>query len=531
MTPTAANPIVATASGRVEGLSQEGVLSFLGIPYAGSCSGENRFLPPRPPEPWTGVRTAHAAGPTAPQLERPRHGSHEQSEDCLALNVWTPGTTGKKPVLFWMHGGGFFTGRGLTAHTDGAELARTEDVVVVSVNHRLALLGFLYLSELGGGDWGYEANPSLLDLVAALEWVRDNIAGFGGDPSNVTIFGHSGGGGKVSAILTSPLAEGLFSRAVVHGGPPFGYKDPARATEIAQRALALLGVNGNDASALRALPRERLMAVQAQLGVGAEPTDHGMLFAPVAGTASLPAFPEEALAAGVAAGIPLMTGTAIDEARFIMAGQPRWQEPDFDLDEATVLRILDAGFNHPDDARAVLDAYRDSGGPYRGSSGDSARLRLLDLMLDILSDQFAIRTHRLAAAKAAFGTAPVYSYWCTLGQDMPLGSFHGTEMPIFFRNVGMGAIPVDEPAYHKAAPVMSHALATFARTGNPNDGGVGGLVWPAFEQGEPAQFHFGDDGFDVTDRFARERLERWSGFVTTSRQDPWGRAIGESGRA
>ncbi|OLT05204.1 hypothetical protein BJF90_19980 [Pseudonocardia sp. CNS-004] len=327
--------IADTTRGKVEGTAEHGVHRFLGIPYAAPVSGRGRFLPPTPATPWTGVRQAVAPGPVAPQFSVPgRPALAEPGEDCLVLNVWTPALTGNRPVLVWIHGGGFIAGTGYAPHTAGAALASGEDVVVVSLNHRLGLLGFLHLAELGGADWGFEANPSLLDLVAALEWVRDNIAGFGGDPSSVTIFGHSGGGGKVTSLLTSPAARDLFHRAVVLGGPPFGLKDTGRATLVAERALRMLDMDRADPTALQDLPLERLLEVQGRLGVGRGPTENGMLFAPVVGTPSVPAYPAEALAAGVGADIPLLTGTALDEARFMLAGHPRWLDAGLDIDDA-----------------------------------------------------------------------------------------------------------------------------------------------------------------------------------------------------
>src|SRR5579875_2088986 len=214
-------PVGRTTAGDVQGTPIDGVLRFLGIPYGASTAGANRFMAPQPPEPWTGVRQ-EVRPPLAPQFQGRRPGPPEpMSEDCLMANVWTPSTSGSRPVLVWMHGGGFIMGSALRPETDGASLCREGDVVVVSVHHRLGLLGFLHLEELGGERWGASANNSILDLIAALEWVRDNIAAFGGDPERVTIFGHSGGGGKVATVLSSPAARGLVHRACILGGPPF----------------------------------------------------------------------------------------------------------------------------------------------------------------------------------------------------------------------------------------------------------------------------------------------------------------------
>ncbi|GAA0895482.1 carboxylesterase/lipase family protein [Pseudonocardia zijingensis] len=505
-----------TTRGKVEGTVEDGVHRFLGIPYAAPVSGAGRFLPPRPAPGWTGVRPAAEPGPIAPQFTVPgRPALAEPGEDCLVLNVWTPALTGDRPVLVWIHGGGFFTGTGYMPHTAGAALASSEDVVVVSLNHRLGLLGFLHLAELGGAEWGFEANPSILDLVAALEWVRDNIAGFGGDPDRVTIFGHSGGGGKVTSLLTSPAARGLFHRAGVLGGPPFGLKDAGRATLEAERALHMLDLDRADLSALQDVPLERLLDVQGELGVGRGPTENSMRFAPVLGTPSVPASPQEALSAGVGADVPLLIGTALDEARFMLATHPGWLDPGVDVDDDTVVRLVEPGVDDTSAAAGVVAGYRARAG--RGT-------RNVDLLMDVLSDQFTVRSARLADAHHA-GGGRVHSYLCDLNRDEPLGAFHGIEVPIFFRTVGVGPIGASGPALDRAAAVMGGALAAFARSGDPADGTGAGVDWPAYEPAARTQLRFGDDGFEATSRFVDERVGWWHGVSTSGQTDPWGRAF------
>lgn len=512
--------LAVTAQGKVEGTADDGVHRFLGIPYAAPVSGSGRFLPPRPAPSWTGVRQAVSPGPIAPQFAVPgRPALAEPGEDCLVLNVWTPALAGDRPVLVWIHGGGFFTGTGYAPHTAGAALASSEDVVVVSLNHRLGLLGFLHLAELGGAEWGFEANPSILDLVAALEWVRDNIAGFGGDPSRVTIFGHSGGGGKVTSLLTSPAARGLFSRAAVLGGPPFGLKDAGRATLDAERALRMLDLDRADLAVLQDLPLDRLLDVQARLGVGRGPSEDSMRYAPVVGTPSVPAYPQEALAAGVGSGVPLLIGTALDEARFMLAAHPRWLDPDVDIDDATVVRLVEAGFDDTSAAEGVVAGYR----ARRAGRG----ARNVDVLMDVLSDQFTVRSARLADAHHA-GGGRVHSYLCDLDRAERLGAFHGIEVPVFFRTVGLGPITAAGPALDRAAAVMGGALAAFARTGDPADAGVD---WPAYEPTARTQLRFGDDGFEATSRLADERVGWWHGVSTSGRTDPWGRAFAAAAAA
>jgi len=239
-TETTTSPIVATAAGRVRGETRNGIHSFKGIPYGAPTGGANRFMPARKPEPWEGVREATAFGKMAPQLNRAGglaanpidDAQGTEGEDCLVLNVYTPGTNdgGKRPVMFWCHGGGFITGSGGAAY-DGANLARRGDVVVVSINHRLNGLGFLHLGDIGGPEFAQSGNVGMLDIVTALEWVRENIAAFGGDAGNVTVFGESGGGRKTAVLMAMPAGKGLFHRAIIQSGPELRGNERGYATE------------------------------------------------------------------------------------------------------------------------------------------------------------------------------------------------------------------------------------------------------------------------------------------------------------
>jgi para-nitrobenzyl esterase len=237
---TGSQPLVSTTGGKVRGSTLRGVHAFKGVPYGASTTGRARFLPPAKPRPWSGVRDTTALGERCPQerdalfrllpeVERPE----PEGEDCLRLNVWTNGlnANGKRPVMVWLHGGGYATGSGGFIVYDGMELARKHDVVVVTVNHRLNIFGFLYLAEIGHSEYGQAANAGMRDIVAALEWVRDNISAFGGNPQNVTVFGQSGGAGKVSTLMAMPSARGLFHRAIAESG------------------AALTGLSRSDASA------------------------------------------------------------------------------------------------------------------------------------------------------------------------------------------------------------------------------------------------------------------------------------------
>jgi para-nitrobenzyl esterase len=271
------SPIVEIALGKLRGGRDPGVFAFKGVPYGASASGRNRFKPPRPPQPWTGMRDAIAyAGHALQSPNRPKRRPElekllgpadmtPESEDCLTLNVWSPGLrdSAKRPVMVWLHGGAFAYGSANRAVTDGSNLARRGDVVVVSVNHRLNIFGFLHLQEIGGPAWMHSGNAGVLDLVAALHWVRDNIETFGGDPGNVTIFGESGGGGKVSVLLAMPAARGLFHRAIIQSGAAIRVSNRERASALAEAVLNQLGFGHDECERLQTMPTHHLLAAMA----------------------------------------------------------------------------------------------------------------------------------------------------------------------------------------------------------------------------------------------------------------------------
>ena len=263
----AASPVATTASGRVQGVIESGVNVFKGIAYGAPTGGANRWLPPQLPQPWSGVRDALAYGPAAAQIPSALLTDATMSEDCLVANVWTRGLADgrKRPVMVWLHGGGFSTLSGSSPMYDGVNLCNRGDAVVVTVNHRLNVFGFLHLRELVGDSHAQAGNVGMLDLVHALRWVQTNIESFGGDPANVTIFGESGGGRKVSTLLAMPEAAGLFHRAIIQSGPGIHLQPADKAHEMAAALFRKLGLEASDITKLKAMPVERVLAAHQEV--------------------------------------------------------------------------------------------------------------------------------------------------------------------------------------------------------------------------------------------------------------------------
>ena len=480
-----------TASGKVRGFVRRGVYTFRGIPYGAPTGGERRFMPPAKPAPWKEVRSSLTYGYVSPQEPRTIWDRDEvafvyqwddgfQHEDCLRVNVWTQGLDNRKrPVMVWLHGGGFSTGSGHEMKVyDGENLARRGDVVVVSLNHRVGAAGFLNLASFGSEKYAASANAGLLDIVAALEWVRDNIRNFGGDPGSVTIFGQSGGGGKVTALMAMPRAAGLFHRAIVQSGSMLRMPGPELTAKLAAAVLQELGVTKANLDQLHSVPFQRIVAagVTAAKAVFPQPDytkpfdfeRHAELqpWAPTVDGAVLPESPFCSGAPAISARVPLLLGSTRTE---IGVG---WDWPGFeDFSAGELTDALTKAYGKEKAAR-VLDAFR------RGHPGAQP----CDLFAFWQSSGFRRATLKQASAKTAQGAAPAYVYlfaWNTPVLDGRVRSYHCAELPFVFDNTDRcDAATGGGSAARALAAKVSEAWIQFARSGDPNHHGLPN--WPAF---------------------------------------------------
>lgn len=479
-------PIIETTAGRIAGLEVEGIRVFRGVPYARPPVGPLRFRAPEPVERWPGVREAVVSGPTPPQnvsVAGALFGlpSTESSEDCLSLNVWTPGCDdARRPVLVWIHGGGFLFGSGCQPLYNGMRLARRGDVVVVTINYRLGALGWLALPGLGD-DGSVGGNFGLLDQIAALEWVRDNAAAFGGDPRNVTIFGESAGGMSVGTLLGTPAAQGLFQRAILQSGAAHNVSSQEVALGVGQRFLEALGSVGRDLAALRAAPVAALLDAQAKTAAalfGQMPG--GLPFQPVVDGTVLPKRPLDAIASGACARLPLLIGTNRDEWKLFGLADLNLAKLDGDGVVERLARSLGAaGSEGRSLAERAVEVYRAA----RAVRGESLEPR--ELWQAIEGDRvFRLPAIRLAEAAAGQGSA-VYSY--LFGHASPalggaLGACHALEVPFVFGGVDEPAVRafVGEGEEVRAlSGAMQCAWLSFARDGRPAAPALG--PWPAYD--------------------------------------------------
>jgi para-nitrobenzyl esterase len=494
--------IVKTIYGHVRGTSSDGLMVFKGIPYAGSPAGMNRFKAPPKLKPWTGVKDALLYGAQAIQPPDPNWPKEWKpalsSEECLFLNVWTPGIADgrRRPVMFYSHGGGFATGNGgadvwpQNIPHDGAALARSYDVVVVTHNHRLGLLGYLFLGDLLGEEYVASGAAGMLDIAAGLEWVRDNIEAFGGDPGNVMIWGESGGGAKTATLTALPKAQGLYHRASIESGPTLRLTPRDVANEITRQVLSKVGLSEKQAREIVNLPAARLREVQQELS-GPSP----MRFAPVVDGHLIPSHPYDPVAPAMSAKIPMIIGTNKDESIFFNMGNPEV----FSLDEAGLRSRLQPVLGEKLDR--VLEVYK----------RNRPQASPTDLFIAITTAQWMWRNAIIMAErKVALKAAPVYMYLFAYESEAPVGpsipyprkAAHAEEIPFKFNHPD--ATSSKRPERVRAARNMSKAWATFARTGEPSHNEI--PSWPAYTLEQRATMFLDAECKVVNDPYREERL-------------------------
>jgi para-nitrobenzyl esterase len=507
-----ANYVIAeTTHGKIRGVDNNGIKIFKGIPYGAGTSGANRFMAPAEPAKWSGVRDALAYGPSAPQSDpaappRPAgaltisgQNLPPEGEDCLVLNVWTPAigpsaSSGpKRPVMFWCHGGGFASGSGSSPDNDGTNLARRGDVVVVTINHRLNVLGFANLSEFSR-DFAASGDAGMLDIVQALKWVRANISEFGGDSNTVMIFGQSGGGRKVETLLAMPSAKGLFHRAIIESGAAMKVIDRDVAVRNSELLLAKLGIEKTNVRELQKLPVEKIMAAHF-----AVMKDHPGVDQPTAGFSPtvdgkiLPQHPFDPNASAVSADVPVMIGCTRTEMTLFSTNDAAAFSLNDDQMRGRVKDLLGS------QAPGIVDLYKQLN-PAASPS---------DIYFLIASDyRYGAPTMKIAERRAALGKGPVYLYyftWETPVQGGRLKSPHTMEIPFAFDNVKISARMTGGGADAMAlADKVSNAWIAFARSGNPNTPKLPN--WPAFNAKDRATMVIDNVSRVVNDPLREQRI-------------------------
>lgn len=462
---TPVRPVTAdTAYGKLRGRTENSIHVFRGVPYGADTSGKNRFMPPRKPAPWRGTRDALDWGHVAPQPLPSGNYDYTRAvqwatqpggkgEDCLVLNIWTPGLKdgGKRAVMFSIHGGGYTTGTSHNPVFDGGALARLGNVVVVTVNHRLGALGYLHLGELAP-EFAQSGVVGLMDLVAALQWVRENIENFGGDPGRVLIFGQSGGGSKVCHLMAMPSANGLFHRAAAQSGAALRSGTRENAARSAERLLAQIGLPRSRFRELQEVPYEMIIGAQAASGAQFGPCVDGVV---------VPRDPFDPDAPSISADVPLMAGSNLHDSGM---------NPDISMDDAAAQEQLKARMGA--DTAKVWAAYRAA----------APKATPAQLLARISSDQgVRASTRTLIERKAALRRAPAFLYlltWPAPFMDGRYGSVHGTDVPLIFHNPELWPLTAGSKESGVVADRMAGAFIAFAKNGTP---GTPELPWAAYE--------------------------------------------------
>jgi len=471
--------VTETATGKVQGIANGPTWEFRGIPYGAPTGGRNRFMPPKKPAPWKGMRECFAYTSVCPQTQADIRGEYGQlimwdrqvggmGEDCLSLNVWTPSVdrAAKKPVFVSFHGGGFATGSGNAPGFDGKNLAYYADAVVVTVNHRLASFGYTNLVGAGAPEaFKYAGVTGVMDLIASLEWVRDNIEGFGGDPGRVMIFGQSGGGAKTSTVLAMPPGKGLFHRAAIQSGSALRLVTPEAGAATAEKLVRQLGLSKSNIADIQKLSWQQIL--EAQTAVGGN-------FSPVIGTDALPNHPFDPAAPTVSANVPIIVSTTLEDAALGLTN--------FDLTEDGLKALLNQRFGGK--GSELLALYR---------KYDPIATPFL-IQAQALTDAGGRRSaYTLAARKAAQGAAPAYMYqwnWRTPAYDGKFGAVHGIDVSATFHSYRDGFF-AGSTRGKKMADRLASAWAAFAATGDPNNGHI--PPWKPYDDKGRAVMIFDDD--------------------------------------
>ena len=478
--------IAETKYGKVKGFILRGITCYRGIPYGADTSGKNRFMPPQPPKPWSNILPAVWWGNTAPQIMDNRYANayssfvdhwnyDDVSEDCLKLNIWTPAVdTKKRPVLVWLHGGGYTNGNGIEQDGyDGENLSRKGNIVFISINHRLGPIGFSDLSGISGSKFADSGNVGALDMVAALEWVRDNIANFGGDPGNITIMGQSGGGAKVCILAAMPKAKGLFHKAVPLSGSTINAMDQSASQKLGEYILKEAGLSASEVEKLQEMPWKDyiLLANNAAQKFASENAGIGIRggFSPVADGTNIPKGQFFSDASGVSSDVPMMISTTFHEW-----GMARTM-PEIELitrEKAIEMLKERAGFGGGlgDKATAVYDAYAKA----------FPKAKPIEVMTLVSSNRKGV----IETANAKAGQkAPVYLAW--FGWEPPMfdnrmRAFHCLDICFWFANTDLMLTHTGGGKRPRVlSEKMSGALLQFMRTGNPNKGGL--PEWKAYK--------------------------------------------------
>lgn len=464
--------IIETSNGRLRGVVRNGVHTFLGVHYGADTSAGNRFRAPQPVEKWAGIKNADRHGASAPQLPvaentEPFYAWYSAiepiSQDCLVLNLFTAGTSGARPIMVWLHGGGWSSYSGTAPGFDGSSLAREQDVVVICINHRLGVFGHLYLG--GRNEQAADAsNAGILDVVAALEWIKANASAFGGDPGCVTMFGESGGGSKIAALMAMPRAKGLFHRAVIQStGSARRLATIDEADRMAHDLSAQLGLSTLDLGTLQALPVSSLLEAC---------RSSGGLFRGTVDYRHFHQHPFDDTAPALASAIPLMIGCTATECSYYM----RWDERNFalDLSEATARLARFVGISI-DRSKTIIDTYR-------GLHPEASPSQLLNVSC---SDYMFKRcTYGIAELQAAKATVPVYAYhfeWRTPIEGGRMGSPHTSEVPLVFGTSSEAAACLGQGRGPRSmSSLMMSTWASFARNGDPTNPSI--TKWLPFNQ-------------------------------------------------